>query len=691
MPIFLLRRLDVRISPCIAPDDLVTSSLVSPWRRLFGRRGFLVAGVAVLAASAAGILLRDYLDRSIFILFAAPIAMAAWYGGRGPALLATVLGVVASDAIFLDHDRFLVPSNTHDVVAMGVFVFVGLTIEQLSVLLRRSRDEARDANRILQNQALELELRTLEAQNLSGKLEEANEQLQLTSQTQLAEAQAIAKLGSWEWDVQSDTVRWSDEMFRLYGLEPGSVKINYERYRSLLHPEDRESAGDAVRQSLETGDPFSFDHRVIRPDGEERVFHARGRVVGDENGRPVRMYGTGQDVTDVRRASAALQKAAEFAARQATAEAAAEHLNRVLKNAPVAIAVLIGPEHRFQLVNDKGYDLVGRSMLGRTVMEALPELAAQGFFHLLDKAYETNTPFIGNEMFARLEESGAGGFFNFVFQPLSDAGGVYAVLVVATDVSDLVRARNAAEASQKEALAASRAKSDFLARMSHELRTPLAAIMGYGELLTDGITGPVNEEQKRQLQRIRSSANHLLSIIDEILTLARVEAGKEKAEIEKVNIGDLMESVASMSEPLVSAKGLTFDLAVMPSEIVMHTDPVKLRQVLLNLISNAVKYTDKGTVSVVAMQQDGAVDFLVEDTGVGVSEDHLEKIFEPFWQVEATTTRRAGGTGLGLAVTRQFVDLLGGTIEVKSSLGDGSTFRVSLPASPDRSAGDKAK
>ena len=176
---------------------------------------------------------------------------------------------------------------------------------------------------------------------------------------------------------------------------------------------------------------------------------------------------------------------------------------------------------------------------------------------LLDTVFEKNEPFIGNEIFARLTGEGEGGYFNFVFQPLSGDHGVYAVLVVATDVSDLVRARLAAEAAQREALAASRAKSDFLARMSHELRTPLAAIIGYGELLSDGITGPINEEQKKQLGRIRSSANHLLSIIDEILTLARMEAGKEKVEIRDVDVSELMDSVASMAEPLASAKGLS--------------------------------------------------------------------------------------------------------------------------------------
>jgi PAS domain S-box-containing protein len=501
--------------------------------------------------------------------------------------------------------------------------------------------------------------------------------------SQLAEAQSLARLGSWEWNIATDEITWSDEMYRLYGLDPGAGRIDYATYQSLLHPDDRQHSTDEVMHSMQTGEPFTFDHRVIRAsDGEERIFIARGKVIRDKSGKAALMIGTGQDVTEQRRATAALQKAAEYAARQATTEAAAAHLNRVLSKAPVLIAVLYGPEHRFEMINEKGMEMIGRSGLtGKTVEEVLPEVASQGFVALLDNVFQNNEPFIGNEIPARLsfDESAAGGFFNFVFQPLSDENGVYAVLVVAVDVTALVRSRLDAEKSQLEAVAASRAKSDFLARMSHELRTPLAAIIGYGELLYDGITGPVNEEQKRQLSRIRSSANHLLSIIEEILTLSRMDAGKEKVNVERVDVSEMLDSVASMAEPLAGAKGLQFTLEKHEDAAEIETDPIKLRQVLINLLSNAVKYTDSGTVSLRSEVRNGAIDFSVIDTGIGVSEEHHEKIFEPFWQVEDTTTRRVGGTGLGLAVTKQFVDLLGGSIDVTSSPGKGSTFRVSIP------------
>jgi PAS domain S-box-containing protein len=662
---------------------------LNAWRRLPEEtRGYAIALISVLAAVGVMTLLGEFLSRSIFIVFVAPIALSAWYGGNKPAIAATMFGLIAADLLLFTHKYLVLPSESADLVSMGVYLFVGLVLIHISGLLRAARDEARQYASQLESQALELELQaseleqqTEEAQALGAELEQAHEELKLSTQRQLSEAQSIARLGSWEWDLQDGRLSWSDEMYRLYGLEPASITIDYDFYRTMLHPDDRDISAEIVQNSLAAGEPFSYDHRIIRTDGEVRIFHARGKVISGPDGKAIRMLGTGQDVTESRRAEAALREATEYAARQVAAEAAVQHLNRVFAQAPVMIVVLGGPEHRFELANDRALELLGsRDVIGLRVADVAPMIVERGFGQLLDRVYATNEAYIGNEVFIAINQPGReSGFFNFVFQPLSDESGPYGVLVVATDVSDLVDARKAAEESQREAVAASRAKSDFLARMSHELRTPLAAIIGYGELLADGITGPVTDEQKKQLGRIRSSANHLLAIIDEILTLARMEAGKESVDVRDVDVDELLESVVSMAEPLAERKGLRFENQHQASGLRMQTDPMKLRQVLLNLIANAVKYTDNGTVSLATDASNGVVNFVVNDTGVGVDGQHLEKIFEPFWQVEHTTTRRAGGTGLGLAVTRQFVDLLGGKITVKSELGAGSSFCVSIP------------
>ena len=230
----------------------------------------------------------------------------------------------------------------------------------------------------------------------------------------------------------------------------------------------------------------------------------------------------------------------------------------------------------------------------------------------------------------------------------------------------------------RSALAASEAKSTFLATMSHELRTPLNAIIGYQSLLKEGIDGSLNESQLAQLSRIRAGADHLLGLIDEILTYSRVEADKEIVRLEDERLRPIVEEAVAMVKPLADAKGLALRVDVPDSTL--KTDGGKLRQILLNLLSNAVKFTDRGEISLRARLNGDAAEFFIADTGIGIAEENLQRIFDPFWQVEQSSTRRAGGTGLGLSVSRSLARLLGGDITAESKLGEGSRFTVTLPA-----------
>jgi PAS domain S-box-containing protein len=229
----------------------------------------------------------------------------------------------------------------------------------------------------------------------------------------------------------------------------------------------------------------------------------------------------------------------------------------------------------------------------------------------------------------------------------------------------------------RSALAASEAKSAFLATMSHELRTPLNAIIGYQSLLKEGIDGPLNESQLTQLSRIRGSANHLLELIDEVLTFSRLEAGKEIVRKDDVDLRPIVEEAVTMVRPLAEAKGLSLVTDVPDARV--FTDGGKVRQIVLNLLSNALKFSERGEISVRARVQEGTAEILISDTGIGIASENLERIFEPFWQVEQSSTRRAGGTGLGLTVSRSLARLMGGDVTIQSRLGEGSTFTVTLP------------
>jgi signal transduction histidine kinase/PAS domain-containing protein len=227
---------------------------------------------------------------------------------------------------------------------------------------------------------------------------------------------------------------------------------------------------------------------------------------------------------------------------------------------------------------------------------------------------------------------------------------------------------------------ANEAKSDFLAAMSHELRTPLTAIMGYTEILAEGIGGPVTAAQRQHLGRILASSAHLLSIVEEILTFSRLEAGREEMAAEDADLLDIVRSAVSLVEPLVVAKGLDLHVRVPQSPVPLRTDPIKVRQILVNLLGNAVKFTSRGEVGVRLWAEGDRVLLEVWDTGIGVPAEHLDNIFHPFWQVEQKSTRRFGGTGLGLSLVRRLSQMLGGDVRVESAVGSGSRFTVWLPA-----------
>jgi PAS domain S-box-containing protein len=230
----------------------------------------------------------------------------------------------------------------------------------------------------------------------------------------------------------------------------------------------------------------------------------------------------------------------------------------------------------------------------------------------------------------------------------------------------------------RSALAASDAKSAFLATMSHELRTPLNAIIGYTSLLEEGIDGTLNSSQRSQMARIRASADHLLGLIDEVLTFSRVDAGKENVRQDRVELRPLIRDAIAMVAPMAAAKGLT--LRDETRDATLFTDEGKLRQIVLNLFSNAIKFSDRGEIVVTSGHTADAVSIAIADQGIGIAPENLERIFDPFWQVEQRSTRRVGGTGLGLSVSRNLARLLGGDIAVESTPERGSTFTVTLPA-----------
>ena len=231
-----------------------------------------------------------------------------------------------------------------------------------------------------------------------------------------------------------------------------------------------------------------------------------------------------------------------------------------------------------------------------------------------------------------------------------------------------------------EAEMANRSKGDFLAAMSHELRTPLNAIAGYAELMQAGVSGPLTDAQREQLNRIQRSQRHLLGIINDILNFSRVEAGKVAYDMRPVVVQDLVHDVEPMIEPQAKKKSLRVSIRPCDPGLVAHADRAKTEQILLNLLSNAVKFTPEGGEITLACTAEGdRVKLAVTDTGIGIPENHIEEIFAPFTQLGRSLASPKEGTGLGLAISRDLARAMNGDLAVESRAGEGSTFALLLP------------
>jgi signal transduction histidine kinase len=405
---------------------------------------------------------------------------------------------------------------------------------------------------------------------------------------------------------------------------------------------------------------------------------------------------------------AALQLRDERARRDRELEVERARLAYVFHHAPAFLAILKGPTHTFALVNDAYYQLVGhREILGKPVLEALPEVGGQGFVELLDGVLATGEPFIGREVPVALSrtpgESPQERYVDLVYLPLVDADGTRSgVIAHGADVTDHVRARaeverlfQESEVARQEAEQASRAKGQFLANMSHELRTPINGILGYTDLLELGLQGELTDGQQSFVDRIRASSRHLIALVNEILDLSKIEAGGMTVDSRRVPIGDTIREALEMTTPLADAKGIQVIHADgCESDAMYQGDQDRVRQILANLLSNAVKFTRPGGhVAVRCSAVDQAPADLelampgnrpalvleVEDTGIGIDAPELARIFEPFVQVDDSNTREADGIGLGLTISRTLARMMDGDLTVRSQPGKGSTFTLWLP------------
>ena len=523
----------------------------------------------------------------------------------------------------------------------------------------------------------------------------------------------VAGLGTLFLDLLTGEDVWDERACAILGV-PLDAEFSIALLESLIHPDDFPTARATFNRALEPRDAnrdgrFEVVVRIRRADDQlERHVSLNGQVFfRGEPPAPWRVVCTVQDRTERVREEVMLR------ANEALARERLLALEATYADAPIGLCAF-DTSLRWVRINDWLARLNGippAMHIGHTVRELLPQIA-DVVEPILLRVLATGEPVRDFELSGETPAD-PGNVRHWVeqFHPLRhEDGTVVGVNVVCVEVTEQRRAAEErlrlTEAMQREleervrvesalleaeqrarraAVDANVQKSRFLANMSHELRTPLNAIAGHVELVALGIHGPVTPEQVAALERVRRAERHLLALIDDLLSFARIEAGRVEYRLDVIDLRDAMTEAASMVDAQMRARALHFDVALPAAGTRVHADPDKLRQVLLNLLSNAGKFTPAdGRVGfdVQPGPEPGTLLVRVVDTGIGIAPEKLEEIFDPFVQVSFGLTRHQEGTGLGLAISRELARGMRGDVLVTSAPGAGSTFAVLLHEAP---------
>jgi PAS domain S-box-containing protein len=498
----------------------------------------------------------------------------------------------------------------------------------------------------------------------------------------LDRAQRIAQMGNWDWRLADNRLHWSDGIYRLFGVEPSAFGAGYEAFLDFVHPDDRDTVRDAVRRAIDSAEPYDIEHRIVRPDGEVRFVHESAEVVRDATGKALRMVGTTHDVTERRKAERAVRESAQ-------------RLQLFIEHAPASLA-MFDRQMRYLAVSRRwrdDFDLDDRIIVGRSHYDVFPDLPerwraahARGLAGEVVRADEDRFERPdGSESWQRWEvrpwhgaDGTVGGILVFTEDISSFKHATEEIRRLNADLEQRVAVRTAElVAARNEAERLAQAKSQFLANMSHEIRTPLNAVLGLAQIGARDSAGRANEDT---FARILDAGEHLLRVVNDILDISRIEAGKLTIEARPFQLPEVVANVRSLLAGAAKQKGLacTVDQAPGMPQWVMG-DAHRLQQILVNLLSNAVKFTEHGGVRMRVARDGDDTYFKVIDSGIGMTNAQVARLFKPFEQADSSTTRRYGGSGLGLAISHNLATLMGGEITVDSAPGAGSSLTLRLP------------
>lgn len=506
------------------------------------------------------------------------------------------------------------------------------------------------------------------------------------SEERLTRSHKFSNIGTWDWNVRTGDLYWSDGVKILFGFSRELKDVTFEHFAQCVHPDDMEAVNSAIKACLEQGAKYDIEHRVIWPDGSIHWMQERGDVIRNEEGKPLHMLGVVQDIT--------VRKHAEF--ERGESERQLIEAQRLASIGSWQADLISGT----LTWSDEIYRIFGHKPGSFE-----PSIEAfHAAVHPDDRAKV-------RESEKRAEQTGRHDVVHRIVQPdgtvrhvhelaqaeIDATGELLRLTGTVQDITERVLAEQALIDAREEAENANRAKSKFLSSMSHELRTPMNAIMGFGQLLKMEKEPALSESQEENVNEIVKASHHLLELINEVLDLARIEAGRIDFSIEAIVVDEVISESLQLIGPLAQRRGIEISLTqngveisaeqLSQQHIAVRADQTRLKQVLLNLLSNAVKYNrENGKIIIDCNVEDAKQTRIsITDTGEGLTPEQQSQLFKAFSRLGADLTK-IEGTGIGLVITKNIVELMGGSIGVDSQPGKGSTFWVELPSDTLRSA-----
>jgi PAS domain S-box-containing protein len=518
------------------------------------------------------------------------------------------------------------------------------------------------------------------------------------SQARLELAQSTAKMGSWELAIEPGKESyWSTEMFQLFGRDPSLGAPSFEQYLDYVHPDDHQVLREHLERACLDPRPATFDFRSSRPGDADKCFQATLRPLKGIDGRVTSITGTVQDVSEIRRTERLLRESSERFTELA------DNIEEVFWIYDFNLLRMVYVSPAYEKVWGRTCESLYRDPLD-SMNGILPEDR-----HILSEVMRKDTLNYNSDVQYRiLRTDGAiRWIWDRSFPIMDENGKVVRRAGIESDITDLKNTQSELEALNRELEArveqrtadvresrdklsaanaalerASRLKDEFLASMSHELRTPLTGILGLSEALQLQTFGTLTERQDKVVREIESSGRHLLDLINDILDLSKIEAGKLDLALAPCRAAEVCQASMSLVKGVAQQKRLNLGFSMNLPEIMVRADARRLKQMLVNLLSNAVKFTPEGGsigLDVAADNNEKVLRFTVWDKGIGIKPEDLAKLFRPFVQLDSGLARQYSGTGLGLSLVKRMAELHGGGIQVESVPGEGSRFTIVLP------------